>query len=105
MGPASDYDRALYLSLPVWYNPCYVVAVLSGAGGAAACSRGRERRYRSRWVALVTVIVMFGWIFLATDMIAHKGVATAVTFPIVVALIAAFQLWLSRLAAARGWIG
>ena len=105
MGPASDYDRALYASLPVWYNPCYVVAVLSGAGGAAALLARSRTAVPLAVVALVTVIVMFGWIFLATDLIAHKGVATAVTFPVVVALIAAFQLWLSRLAAARGWIG
>ncbi len=105
MGPASAYDRALYASLPGWYDPCFVVAVLSGTLGAAALLAGARAAVPLAVVALVTVIVMFGYMFLATDLIVHKGVATAITFPIVVAAIAAGQLWLARLGWARGWVG
>ena len=105
MGPASAYDRALYASLPAWYNPMYVVAVLSGTIGAIALLARSRTAVPLAVVALVTVIIMFGYMFVATDLIAHKGVAVSVSFPIVIAAIAAFQLWLSRLALARGWIG
>ena len=105
MGPASAYDRQLYASLPVWYNPTYVVAVLSGALGAAALLAGSRLAVPIAGVALATVVIMFGWMFAATDLIAHKGFAVAATFPIVVALIALAQLWLSVVARRRGWIG
>ena len=105
MGPANAYDRALYASLPRWYDPCFVVAVLSGTFGAGALLTGKRGALPLAVVALVTVVVMFGYMFTATDLIAHKGMATAVTFPIVVALIAGFQLWLAQHALARGWIG
>ena len=105
MGPASDYDRALYASLPGWYNPCFVVAVLSGTIGAAALLARSRAAVWLAVLALVTVIVMFGYMFVATDLIAHKGVMLATGFPVVVAAIAAFQLWLARHARAAGWIG
>ena len=38
MGPASDYDRALYSSLPVWYNAIYAVAVGTGRSAPYRCS-------------------------------------------------------------------
>ena len=47
---------------------------------------------------------MFGWMFLATDIIAVKGVATAMGFPIVIAVIGTFAIWLGKRATERGWI-
>lgn len=105
MGPASAYDRALHASLPGWYDPCYVVAVLSGTLGAAALLAGRRAALPLAIVALVAVVVMFGWTFLATDLIAHKGAAATVPFPSFIAAVALGQLWLARVARARGWIG
>ena len=105
MGPASDHDRALYAALPAWYDPCFVVAVLGGTIGAAALLARSRAAVALAVVALATVVVMFGYVFLATDLIAHKGIAVATGFPAVVAGIAAFQLWLARLARARGWVG
>ena len=105
MGSATAYDRTLYASLPTWYNPCFVVAVLSGTLGAAALLARSRAATALAVVALLTVVIMFGYMFAATDLIAHKGVATAAGFPIVVAAIASGQLWLSRHAARRGWTG
>ena len=104
MGPPTDYDRALYASLPGWYNPTFVVAVLSGTLGAAALLARTRAAVALAWIALATVVIMFGYMFLATTLIAHKGLAQSVSFPIVIALIAVGQLWLARLAARRGWI-
>lgn len=104
MGPASPYDRMLYASLPGWYNPLYVVAVLSGTAGAAALLARLRIALPLAVVALVAVVVMFGYMFAATDLVAHKGTAATVPFPVVIALIPLGQSWLARRAAARGWI-
>lgn len=105
MGPATADDRALYAALPGWYNVVYVIAVLSGVIGAAALLARSRVAIPLAIAALVAPIVMFGYVFLATDMIARKGAATTVPFPVFIVVIAALQLWLSRRAAARGWIG
>jgi hypothetical protein len=49
-------------------------------------------------------VLMFGWMFSFTDLIAHKGAATVVPFPVVIAVIAGFGWWLSSHAMRRGWI-
>ena len=40
-----------------------------------------------------------------TDMIAHKGAAATVPFPVFIAVAGAFAIWFSGLAAKKGWIG
>ncbi|WP_174285795.1 hypothetical protein [Sphingomonas bacterium] len=105
MGPASAYDRALYAALPAWYNPCFAVAVLSGTLGAAALLARLRAAVPLAVVALVTVVIMFCYMFVATDIIAHKGAAVATGFPAIIVLIAIGQLWLARTARARRWIG
>jgi hypothetical protein len=105
MGPATNYDRILYARLPGWYNPVYTVATVGGLLGAVALLA------RSRWaealfaVSLAAVVIMFGWLFVATDIIAWKGAGTVLPFPILIAAVAAFGIWFSRIAHNRGWIG
>ncbi len=104
MGPATNYDRILYARIPAWYNLVYAVATVGGMLAAVALLA------RSRWaetlfvVSLIAVVVMFGWLFAATDIIAVKGPATVLPFPIFIAAVAAFGIWLSRLARQREWI-
>lgn len=99
------YDRRLYDSWPVWYAPVYGVAVWSGLIGSVLLAL-RRRVARPVYVAsLVAVVIMFGWTFVATDLIAVKGVLTAVAFPVGIALICVFEIWLAGHAARRGWIG
>ena len=101
----SAYDRALYENAPRWYMPVYGIAVWAGLIGSVLLAF-RRRVARLLYVAsLVAVVVMFGYTFAATDLIAVKGVATAITFPIVIVLIGAFQIWLAGHAERRGWIG
>jgi hypothetical protein len=47
---------------------------------------------------------MFGYAFAATDLIAHKGLAQVLPFPLFIAAVGAFSIWFSRLATARGWL-
>lgn len=105
MGPADAYYRRLYASFPVWYNGVYAVATVAGLLAALALL------LRSAWarplyvVSLVAVIVQFGWLFLTTDLIAVRGVAQVVPFPVFIAAVAAFGVWLAGHARRRGWIG
>lgn len=105
MGPATDYDRALYASLPVWYNAVYAVSVGCGLLGALALLARSALSIPLFVISLIGVVVMFGWIFVATDLIAHKGVVVATGFPVFVAVVAAFQIWFARFGRTRGWIG
>ncbi|KQR84316.1 hypothetical protein ASG07_06540 [Sphingomonas sp. Leaf343] len=105
MGPATAYDRALYASLPGWYDWVYLIAVGTGLVGAAMLLLGSALARPVFAVSLVGVVVMFGWMFLATDIVVVKGVPLAMGFPIVIVAIAVLQLWLAGMAARRGWIG
>lgn len=100
----TDWDRAFYASLPGWYVWVYGVAVGAGFAGAVSLLIRSLLAIPLFVVSLIAVIVMFGWTFVATDLIAHKGVLVATGFPIFVALIAALQVWLSRMARTRGWL-
>lgn len=103
MGPASDYERQLYDALPGWYNGVYAVAVGAGLIGSLALL---GRSAASRWLfvlSLVGIAVMFGYFFAATDVIAVKGAAATLPFPILVALIAIFSIWFAGYAMRRGW--
>ena len=105
MGPATDYDRQLYAALPGWYNWVYAVAVGAGLIGSLALL---GRSSASRWLyvlSLIAVIVVFGYLFVATDVIAVKPAGEVLTMPIVVTLIAIFSIWFAGYAVRRGWVG
>jgi hypothetical protein len=100
----SAYDQALRASRPAWLVWVYGVAVWSSLAGAIVLL-ARSRFSRVLFSAsLLLVVVMFGYIFATTDLIAVKGFATAAGFPLVILAIAIFQVWLSGVAARRGWI-
>ena len=110
MGPASwpssaAYERALYASLPGWYNVVYALATGSGLLGAIALVARRRLAEPLFVLSAIAIIVMFGYTFVTTDLIAHKGVVVATTFPVVILLIGLFAIGLARLADRRGWIG
>ena len=104
MGPASEYDRALYARLPVWYNAVYAVAVGTGFLAALALLARSTLAVPLAAISIVAVIVQFGWLFATTDIIATKGVWVTY-FPLLIAAVALFSLWLARLARTRRWIG
>lgn len=105
MGPASAYDRALYAALPRWYDPLYGVAVGTGLIGAVLLFMRRAIARTFFLVSLLAIVAMFGWIFVMTDLIAHKGPAAALSFPLVITAIAIFSIWLAGHARRRGWTG
>ena len=54
---------------------------------------------------MIAVIVQFGCVFLATDMVARKGAAMTVPFPVLIVAVAGFSVWFTGFATRRGWIG
>lgn len=108
VGPKMDpnptqWDLDYYAALPGWFNAVYALAVGGGVLGAAALLA------RSKFATLLTIaslagiVVQFGWVFLATDLIAHKGI-WVVYFPAFILAMGLFQLWFANMAAKRGWI-
>ena len=98
------YDQKLLASRPVWFLWLYGAAVWSGLiGGLVLLLRSRVA-HPLFVLSLVLVIAMFGYVFAVTDLIAHKGFGTAAGFPILIATIAALQIWFAAKARRHGWI-
>lgn len=104
MGPASDYDRALHAALPAWYNYVYALAVVTTLVGALALLRRSAAARVLFIVSLIAVVVQFGYLFAATDLIAQKGAATVLPFPIVILAVAVVAVRFAGMARRRGWI-
>ena len=105
MGPADAYQRALYAALPGWYNIVYAVAVGAGFLGAIALYVRSALALPLFVLSLAAIVIQFGWLFTQTDIIAHRGAATTMPFPLFIAAVAASEIWLSAHALRRGWIG
>ncbi len=101
----SAYDRSLLLGLPRWFPYDFALATIT-AMVAALCLLFRSRVAMPLYLlSLIGVIIQFGWIFGATDIIAVKGVVQAALFPLVIFLISVFSLWFAEVARGRRWIG
>lgn len=104
--PLGDqWTRDFVARQPRWFAPVYAVAVgaqLLGSIRLLMRSRGAVWVYG---VALVATVIQFGWVFLGTELIAVKGAAATMPFPMVIMVVCVFQLWLARFALRRGWIG
>lgn len=100
----SEYDRRLYTDRATWFIIVYGVAVWAGLIGTVLLLLRRRWAQPLFILSLVAVVVMFGYMFLATDLIAVKGIVTAAGFPLVIAVIGSFAVWFGRRATERGWI-
>lgn len=105
MGPATPYQRALFAQLPAWYPWNFVFAEVTGIGGALALLARHRLAPPLFWLSLLGVVVQFGYLLGTTDVIAHEGFAQAAGVPIAVFMFCLIQVWIARLARARGWIG
>ena len=103
MDPVDDWSLSYYAALPVWYNWVYSVATVGGLLGGVALLLRDRRALPLFWISLAAVVVMFGYAFAATDLIAHKGLVQVLPFPLFIAAVGAFSVWLAQLAARNGW--
>lgn len=100
---ATDWDRAYFAALPGWFNIDYAVAVGAGLLGSIALLLRSKWAVTLYWLSLIAVVIQFGWIFLATDMIAVKGMWVT-CFPAFIFAMAVFEVWVSSRAKRRGWL-
>lgn len=108
-GPAAlarmtAYDRHLFLSLPGWFAYDYAVATIGALAGAIALLLRLRRAWMLYLMALIAVVIQFGWVFAATDLIAAKGAGATLPFPLFVVAAALVSLWFADLARRRGWL-
>ena len=104
MGPVDAWSLKYYAALPVWYNAVYAVATFGGLLGALALLLRDKRAGALFWVSFAAIILMFGYAFVATDLIAHKGLARVLPFPLVIAAMGTLSIGFARLTATRGWL-
>jgi hypothetical protein len=103
-GPdASDYDRKLFADMPMWLRLVYVLAVVNGLLGAIGLLLKRRWAVILSINALILVVIQFGWMFLATDIIAVKGLWVTY-FPALIWVVQAVQLFVARRASSSGWL-
>ncbi|WP_294260419.1 hypothetical protein [uncultured Sphingomonas sp.] len=98
------WDRAFFASRPGWFVWVYGAAVWAGFFGAAALLLRRRIARPLYIVSLVAVVMQFGWVFAATDLIAVKGAATVVPFPIVILGVTVLGLGIATRGIRRGWL-
>ena len=56
------------------------------------------------WVSFVAIIVMFGYAFAATDLVAHKGWGQVLPFPLFIAGVGGFSIWFAGFCTKKGCI-
>ncbi len=100
----SNYDRQAYLALPGWFNWAFAAATWPALIGSIALLLRSRFALPLYLVSMVGVIVQFGWVFGATDLIAVKGAAATVPFPLFIFVLAGVQIWFARMATQRGWL-
>lgn len=99
------WDLAYYRALPAWFAWDYAIATLAALAGAIALLMRSRHAVVLYVVSLVGVVIQFGYVFLGTDLLAHKGAATTLPFPAFIAIMGAVQIAVARMAARRGWTG
>jgi len=97
-------DRARFLSLPRWFAWIYAVATVSGLLGAVALMLRRRDAGTLFLLSAGAVVIQFGWMFLATDLIAAKGPMVAMSFPVLIFALALIQWSVARHGVRRGWL-
>lgn len=103
MPMASDYDRALFAGLPLWYLADYAIGTATMLAGALALLARSRHAVALLTVSLVAVMIQFGWMFAMTDIIAVKG-PYVLYFPLLILGVGALALQLGHVARRRGWI-
>lgn len=99
------WDLAFYRALPSWFAWDYAIATLAALAGAIALLMRSRLAVVLYGVSLVAVVIQFGYVFLGTDLLAHKGAAATVPFPAFIAIMGVVQIAVAQLAARRGWVG
>ena len=98
------WDLDYYRALPAWFAWDYALATLAALAGAIALLVRSRQAVMLYVLSLIGVVIQFGYVFVGTDLLAHKGAAATVPFPVFIALMGCVQIVLARFAAKRVWV-
>tara|TARA_R110002020_G_scaffold472470_2_gene700563 strand:- start:98 stop:532 length:435 start_codon:yes stop_codon:yes gene_type:complete len=96
-------QQELYTNVPVWATAAFGIAVIAGTLGCLGLLMKRK------WAKTLFVISLIGILIQATYNIFISGAmdvlgAQALMMPIFIIIIAAFLIWYSQQAIAKGWL-
>lgn len=100
-----EWDLAFHRALPAWFVWDYALATLGALAGAIALLRRSRLALPLYALSLLGVVIQFGHVFAATDLLAHNGAAATVPFPLFIAGMGVVQIAVTRWAVKRGWAG
>lgn len=98
------WDLDYYRALPAWFAWVFALATLAAFAAAIALLMRSRQAVLLNFLSLIGVLIQFGYMFVGTDVLAHKGAAATLPFPMFIALMGCLQIVLARFAAKRGWV-
>jgi hypothetical protein len=98
-----DVQRELWSFMPVWTWVAFALAVGCGTLGAIALLMRKRLAAPLFMISFLAILVQFSWPIFMTDAFAKMGMEL-VTFPIILAVVGAIQVYGTRRAIARGWL-
>lgn len=101
LAKTDPYQARLFSIMPQWAWAAYAVAVWGGTLATILLLMKRKIAVPLYALSLVAIVVQFGHIFLATDILAVRGWNTAL-FPFFIFLMGVAQLLYARSLAAKG---
>lgn len=99
-----EAQRQIYLDRPQWVFWVYAVAILSGLAGAVGLLLRRGWAVGAWSLSLFAVVVQFGYVIFAMDVVGRLGAAEALTLPGVVFALGVLFLWFASYARKHLWI-
>ncbi|QGP78611.1 sugar transporter [Sphingobium sp. CAP-1] len=102
LAKTDPYTARIFAAMPGWLWLIFAVAVLVGTAGAIALLLRRRSAVPLFLLSLIAVVAQFGYTFLATDLIAVKGVVVATAFPIFIFIMAILQWRYATAQAGKG---
>jgi len=98
------WDLDYYRALPAWFAWDYALATLAALAGAIALLTRSRHAVLLYVLSLVGVVIQFGYVFVGTDLLAHKGAVATVPFPMFIGLMGCLQIVVARVATKHGWV-
>lgn len=96
-------DRALYTNIPLWTTIAFAIAVFGDTIGSILLLLRKKLATTVFIVSIVFTIAQMFYTLVLTDLIAIRGIGSAV-FPIIIVIVGFLLIWFSRSSTAKGWL-
>lgn len=98
-----EEQQELYTNVPVWATAAFGIAVISGTLGCLGLLMKRKWAKTLFVISLVGILIQAAYNIFISGAIDVLG-AQALMMPIFIIIIAAFLIWYSQKAIAKGWL-